>query len=77
MNEQLRSILADTLGLDLDTVTSSLSRESEVAWDSLNHLRLITAVEETFDVKLSMAEIQGITNVAELADCVTAHVGKE
>ena len=77
MNGQLRSILADTLGLDLDAVTSSLNRDSEVAWDSLNHLRLITAIEEAFDVKLSMEEIQGITNVAELADCVTAHVGKE
>lgn len=71
MNEQLRSIVADTLGLDVNAVTPDTSRASEPAWDSLNHLRLITAVEETFGVKLTMAQIQGITTAGELEDRVS------
>lgn len=66
MNEQLRSIVADTLGLDATAITPDTSRGSEPAWDSLNHLRLITAVEEAFGVKLTMAQIQSITTAGEL-----------
>ncbi|HLT89987.1 MAG TPA: acyl carrier protein [Woeseiaceae bacterium] len=66
MNEQLRFIVADTLGIDPEAVTPETSRDSEPGWDSLNHLRLITAVEEAFGVKLTMAEIQAITRAAEL-----------
>lgn len=66
MNEQLKAIFVDTLGLDELSVTPQLSREAEPAWDSLNHLRLITAVEEAFGLRLSMAEIQEITTAADL-----------
>jgi acyl carrier protein len=72
VNEQLSAIIADTLGLDADGITPALSRESEAAWDSLNHLRLITAVEGAFGVKFTMAEIQGITTAGELEQKLAA-----
>ncbi|HET6630835.1 MAG TPA: acyl carrier protein [Woeseiaceae bacterium] len=73
MNPELRSVFADTLGLDPDAVTADTSRRSEPAWDSLNHLRLVTAVEETFGIKLSMAEIQAITTAGELETMIDGH----
>jgi acyl carrier protein len=71
MNEQLRNIVADTLGLDPADVTPGTSRASEPNWDSLAHLRLVTAIEEAFGVKLTMAEIQGIESAADFE----AHIG--
>lgn len=73
MNAELRSVLADTLGLEPDTVTADTSRQSEPAWDSLNHLRLVTAVEEAFGIKLTMAEIQAITTAGELETMIDGH----
>ena len=73
MNPELRSVFADTLGLSPDQVTADTSRESEPAWDSLNHLRLVTAVEESFGIKLSMAEIQAITTAGELETMIDGH----
>lgn len=73
MNPELRSVFADTLGLDPDEVTVDTNRQSEPAWDSLNHLRLVTAVEETFGIKLSMAEIQAITTAGELETMIDGH----
>lgn len=73
MNPELRSVLANTLGVDPDAVTADTSRQSEPAWDSLNHLRLVTAVEETFGIKLSMAEIQAITTAGELETMIDGH----
>lgn len=66
MNEQLKAIVADTLGLDPREVTPETSRDSEPGWDSLGHLRLVTAVEEAFGVKLTMAEIQDIRTAGQL-----------
>lgn len=73
MNPELRSVFADTLGLDPEAVTADTSRQSEPAWDSLNHLRLVTAVEEAFGIKLSMAEIQAITTAGELETMIDGH----
>ncbi len=73
MNPELRSVLADTLGLDPATVTPATSRRSEPAWDSLNHLRLVTAVEEAFGIKLSMAEIQAINTAGEMEAMIGDH----
>ena len=73
MKPELRSVVAGTLGLSPDEVTADTSRQSEPAWDSLNHLRLVTAVEEAFGVKLSMAEIQAITTAGELETMIDGH----
>lgn len=73
MNPELRSVFADTLGLDPDAVTADTSRQSEPAWDSLNHLRLVTAVEETFRIRLSMAQIQAVTTAGELETMIDGH----
>jgi len=74
MNEQLRSIIADTLGLELIDITPELRRGSDAAdWDSMGHLRLVTAVEEAYDIRFTMTEIERITTVAELDEAVAQH----
>ena len=37
-------------------------------WDSLNHITLIGAVEDEFDVKFPMKDVVGMKNVGELVD---------
>ena len=50
-----------------------LMREEVEAWDSLNHLKIVSAVEEVFGVKLSMDEIQSIDGLPRLAALIAAH----
>lgn len=78
MNEQLRSVIADALALDTEDVTPELNRDSDAAdWDSMGHLRLITAVEETFTIRLTMSEIEGIRSAADLDECVAKHTANK
>ena len=72
MDPQLREVIGDILGLDPSEVTAELSRETADNWDSLNHLRIITAVETTFSITLTMAEIEASTSAAALSELVTA-----
>lgn len=43
-------------------------------WDSFNHVRLIVAVEEKFNISLSTVEVADLRNVGELIDLIGSHV---
>lgn len=66
MIDRLRQMLADTLEMRPQDVTGDYGRESSDRWDSLAHLRLITAIEEEFNVVFTMDEIEQISSVATL-----------
>lgn len=57
MNERLRALIAELLDLPSADVTPDMRRDEVEAWDSLNHLRLITAIETEFGATFSMDEI--------------------
>jgi acyl carrier protein len=68
IDDGLRDIFEDLFELEPGQVTADLRREQVRLWDSLNHLRLISAVEERYGVKLSMAEIESIDGMPRLLD---------
>lgn len=74
MDEELNKIIMEVLDLEDDELTDDLTPETADYWDSLNHLRMITAIEQAFGIKLSMEEIQSIESVAGLRETVRRHV---
>lgn len=70
MNNKLREIVSELFELDPSHIKDELTPEDVELWDSLNHLRLVSAVEEEFQVKLSMKEIESIRSVAALRTLV-------
>lgn len=39
-------------------------------WDSLTHITLIMAIEDTFKIKFSTREVMGFQNVGEMLNCL-------
>jgi len=70
MNQRVKQVIAEVLGLEADAVGDDLSRDSADSWDSLNHLRIVTALEQEFAITLSMEEIQGAQSVRQLIGLV-------
>ena len=68
MEENIKEIVSEVFGVDEDDVTPDTSPENLDNWDSMNHLKLVTAVEEEFDVSLTMDDIEEITSIAKLID---------
>jgi acyl carrier protein len=66
LNDKLVEIVAELLDLEPALVKEELTPEDVELWDSLNHLRLMTAVEEEFKIKLSMQEIESIRSLGAL-----------
>lgn len=74
MEIRLREILADVLDID-PQITDDFSRDDESGWDSMAHLRLITAIEQAFGIKFTMKEIEEIRSYGDLRDRVATHLG--
>jgi acyl carrier protein len=74
INEKINKILVDILDLDDDQISEDLTPETAESWDSMKHLRLMTAIEQEFSISLSMSDIQSIQNVSKLRELVHHHI---
>jgi acyl carrier protein len=73
VNQKLVEIVAELFELEPAAVDDALTPEDVELWDSMNHLRLVSAVEEEFRIKLSMQEIESIRSLAVLRALVEQH----
>ena len=55
--DKLKELVVDQLGVDDDEVTTEATIQEDLGADSLDLVDLVMAVEEEFDVKLSLIHI--------------------
>ncbi len=55
----------DDISVDRDSTADDIED-----WDSLEHIRLIAAVEREFGVKFTMKEVSAMKNVGEMMDII-------
>lgn len=78
IENRIKTILIREFQLDEEDITDELSPESVALWDSLNHLSMITALEKTFQLKLSMKEIRSMVTFRKIQEVVKDHLtGKD
>jgi acyl carrier protein len=70
---KLLEIFADIFQIEIAADAGDLGRHEIEAWDSVNHLRLITEIEERFAVALSDEEV---TTIACLRDLEKLLIGR-
>ncbi len=70
----IEKVVAGVFEMNERDVKDDLTPESVERWDSLTHLRLITALEEAFGIKLSMREVLDLTSVAAVRQTVDRHL---
>jgi acyl carrier protein len=66
----LQQLFSDVFDDDAIVVTPDLTAADVAEWDSLNHIRLILAVEKAFKIKFTAAQTGNLKNVGELADLI-------
>ena len=64
----------EILGVAASSLTDESSPETIDQWDSLNHLQLITAIEQRFDLTLPMAAVMEIQDMGSLSRIVQSHL---
>lgn len=66
LNEVFRDVFDDN-SIEVNDATTADDIED---WDSLNHITLIGAIENEFNLTFKMGEISGMKNVGEMVEII-------
>lgn len=64
--EKVRDIIAEELGIEIDTIKLEASLSDDLGADSLDAIELIMAVEEAFDVEIADSDATSIKLVSDI-----------
>ncbi len=70
MEQKIREIVSQIMEVPLESVTLASSAETISSWDSLKHMNLVLALEETFGVLFSEEQIAELTQVGPILTIV-------
>ncbi len=70
INERLNEVFQNVFDDDDITVDRETIADDIEDWDSLEHIRLIGAVEREFGIKFTMKEVSTMKNVGEMMDII-------
>jgi acyl carrier protein len=68
----LRRVFGEVFEGEPFEFSDALARENLQAWDSLGHIRLISATEEAFDIRFTIEEIENLTSVGRMVECISS-----
>ena len=72
MLEKIRSHLSEELGVDAGAITDDTHFRDDLEADSLDLYELVMELEDTYGVKMSEQEAEGIVTVGQAVDFVSA-----
>jgi len=72
--DTLQPIFRNVFDDESIVVTARLTADEVEEWDSLNHIRLMLAVQKAFKIKFTAAQTGNLKNVGELADLIRAKI---
>jgi acyl carrier protein len=62
----VRHIVADLFSIPVEQITQESSPDTIEAWDSLQHLNLVLALEQEFSVQLMPEEIEQLLSIQDI-----------
>ncbi|SCY05835.1 acyl carrier protein [Butyrivibrio sp. INlla14] len=68
--ERLNEIFRDVFDDESITVEEETTADDIDDWDSLEHINLVNAIEDEFDMKFDMGQIVTMKNVGEMVDII-------
>ena len=71
-NEIFRTVFSNTELL----ISGSTSASDISDWDSLAQIRLLMAMEQTFEIQFSLDEVEDLQNVGEIVELILAKVNQ-
>jgi acyl carrier protein len=73
VEDKVKSIIAEQLGVENDEVTDDASFTDDLGADSLDIVELVMAFEEEFDIEIPDEDAEKIVKVADAAKYIGDH----
>ncbi|NIA12199.1 MAG: acyl carrier protein [Nitrospiraceae bacterium] len=74
IDEKVKEIVADRLGVDPDEVTPEASFINDLGADSLDTVELVMALEEEFGIEIPDEDAEKIQTVGDAIDYIKNHI---
>lgn len=68
--EKIKTILADQLDADPDSITMETDISSDLGADSLDVVELIMSIEDEFEIEVPDEQIEGIRTVGDIVNYI-------
>jgi acyl carrier protein len=65
--DRVRQVASDIFAVPVESIGADSSMDTIEAWDSMQHLNLVLALEEKFDVHFSPEEMDGMRSLGTIA----------
>lgn len=72
-HRQVVELFADLLQLDPGEIGQDARRDDYEQWDSVNHLRLVMDLEQTFGITLTDDDVLGIASLRDAESVLRRH----
>ncbi|MCI5869239.1 MAG: acyl carrier protein [Dorea sp.] len=73
MLEQIKSMIAENLGVNEDTITEASSFKDDLGADSLDLFELAMALEDEFGIEIPTEDLEQIATVGDVVEYISAH----
>ncbi len=73
MLEKIKEMIADSLGVDAETITEESSFKDDLGADSLDLFELVMALEEEYDVEIPTEDLESIATVGDVVKYIESH----
>jgi acyl carrier protein len=74
--EKVAQIFKEIFDDDRLEISDATCAEDIYEWDSLNHINLVAAIEQEFEVKFALAELERLRNVGDMINLLLTKVGR-
>lgn len=74
MKDKIKNIMSAVFDIDKDIIGDDASTTNLENWDSINHMNLVLAMEEEFNVVFDDEEIVKITSLKSIEDTLARKV---
>ena len=72
--EEIKIIMADILSVRTEELKDDTAIGDMATWDSLSHLRIISAIESHFDIRFTPDVLMELEDVADIVKATEARV---
>ena len=74
MEQKIKRIFAELLGIEESKINNSSSYNSLEGWDSLKHLEIVSRLEEEFGISISMDDIIAMSDFGKVIKIVQKYI---
>ena len=74
IHEKILNVVADIFEVPINQINNELSLNSIKQWDSVNHLKLMIALEEEFEIQFTKDDIESMVNLSIIESTVSSYI---